>query len=139
MVFKRTSIKSYLLFISVVLISHYSFAQEMQPALEDLIENIASSSDNEIDYTSLYDDLNYFLNNPLNINTAKRADLEKLQILNDFQINSLLDYRKQNGKMLSVYELQLVFGFTLDDIYKLLPFITIEDTPIDDSFSLKTY
>ena len=44
------------------------------PAIEDLIEEIASSTDSELDYTSLYEDLNYFLNNPININTASQED-----------------------------------------------------------------
>lgn len=112
------------------------YAQK-DPVLEDLIEDIASNSDEEIDYTSLYDDLNYFLSNPINLNTAKKADLERLQFLNDFQINSLLDYIKNNGPMLSIYELQFVFGFSIEDIVKLLPFVSISETPVDERFKFK--
>jgi len=118
----------------------YMLAQQ-EPAtkqtLEDLIEEIASDSDEEIDYTSLYDDLNYFLNNPLNLNSATQDDLERLQILNDFQIKSLLDYIKSNGEMLSVYELQLVYGFSIDDILMILPFVTTSEIQVDKSFKIK--
>jgi len=105
--------------------------------LEDLIEDIASSTDAELDYTSLYENLNNFLNNPLNINKATEEDLEKLQILNDFQIKSLLDYVKKNGPMLSIYEMQLVYGFEFKDVMNLLPFITISTTTTDDKFKIR--
>lgn len=135
MAFKIYYIK-FALIVAFVIIFCKSFAQK-DISLEDLIEEIASSTDAELDYTSLYDDLNYFLANPINLNAAKKADLEKLQFLNDFQIKSLLDYIKQNGEMLSIYELQLVYGFSMEDIFRLLPFVDIKETPVDDSFKMK--
>ena len=137
MVFKKIKFKYIVFFILLLVLCNKSFAQQeplTKQTIEDLIENIASSTDAEIDYTSLYEDLNFFLNNPLNLNSASKEDLERLQILNDFQVKSLLDYIKQQGKMLSVYELQLVYGFTMNDILNILPFITISDTPLEASF-----
>lgn len=136
MVFKIINIKYCSVFLFFLFLGINAIAQK-QSTLEDLIEDIASSSDAEIDYTSLYDDLNYFLNNPLNLNTASRADLEKLQVLNDFQIKSLRNYIKKEGGMLSIYELQLVYGFTMKDIFMILPFVTISETPKDDYFRFR--
>ena len=124
----------------LILFSLVSFSQTDQPTkqtLEDIIENIASSTDIEIDYTSFYEDLNYFLNNPLNLNSATKEDLEKFQVLNDFQINSLLDYIKSNGEMLSIYELQFVYGFNQENIDLILPFITVSNVPIDQKVKFK--
>lgn len=104
------------------------YGQEEAPVkqtIEDLIEDIASSTDAELDYSSLYDDLNYFLNNRINLNNTNTGELEKLQFLSDFQIKSLLDYIHTNGPMLSIYELQLVYGFTFQDIINLLPFVAV--------------
>ena len=132
-------IRFVLLFL-IISFSIKSIAQEetiKKQLIEDLIENIASSTDNELDYTSLYEDLNYFLNNPLNLNSATTEELEKLQILNDFQIKSLQDYIKKNGEMLSIYELQLVFGFAQQDIDLLLPFVTSEKTDQKQQMKLK--
>lgn len=136
MVFNNCKLSLLLFTISLLLINLSSYAQK-DPIIEDLIENIAESSDEEIDYTSLYDDLNFLLSNPLNLNTAKRSDLEKLQVLNDFQINSLLNYLKTNGAMLSIYELQLVHGFSTIEINQILPFITISEIQVDDHFKIK--
>ena len=85
----RTFYLSIIIIVCGVFITK-SYAQQ-DFSLEDLIEDIASSTDAELDYTSLYEDLNYFLTNPINLNTAKKADLEKLQFLNDGQIKSHLD------------------------------------------------
>ncbi|HAN18460.1 MAG: hypothetical protein A2X13_08880 [Bacteroidetes bacterium GWC2_33_15] len=132
-------VKSICIFLLIVF-SFFSYSQTDYPnkqTLEDIIENIASSTDIEIDYTSFYEDLNYFLNNPLNLNSATKEDLEKLQVLNDFQINSLTDYIKTNGEMLSIYELQLVFGFNQENIELILPFITVGPTPVEQKTAFR--
>jgi len=131
--------RHFTLIILIFTLSKNLIAQQeiaTKQTLEDLIEEIASNSDQDLDYTSLYDDLNYFMNNPININNTTEEELERLQILNDFQIKSLLDYVKK-GEILSVYELQLVFGFTMDDILMILPFITISDVQKDQAYSIK--
>jgi hypothetical protein len=102
-------------------------------ALEDIIESIASSTDEELDFTILFEDLYYYSQNPLNLNTANRDDLEKFQFLNDFQIEGILEYQRTAGEMQTIYELQLVKEFSPEDIQRILPFITVE--PIDKKTS----
>ncbi|MEA3317978.1 MAG: helix-hairpin-helix domain-containing protein, partial [Bacteroidota bacterium] len=108
-----------------------------QENLEDFIEEIASSSDDEYDYSNLFEDLNYFLSEPLNINTAKDEDLEKLQFLNDYQINSLKHYIRRNGALLSIYELQLIPWFTDEVIFNIIPFITTKEEKNKIDFNFK--
>jgi hypothetical protein len=140
MVFRLLKLK-HIIFIVLLLFSCTKlFAQETNisgQTLEDLIENLAVNLDENIDYTGLYDDLNFYLNDPLNLNTATIEDLEKLQILNDFQIKSLLNYIYKTGKMLSVYELQLVYGFSEQDITNILPFITVKNISSNEPLNLK--
>ncbi|NOQ27855.1 MAG: hypothetical protein GQ564_21040 [Bacteroidales bacterium] len=140
MVFRVLKSKHILFIVLLLLCYTKLFAQESinsRQTLEDLIENLASSLDENIDYTSLYDDLNFYLNDPLNLNNASVEDLEKLQILNDFQIKSLLNYINKSGKMLSIYELQLIYGFSEQDILNILPFITVTDISKNETFKLK--
>ena len=94
--------------------------------INNLIEEIAESSDDELDYTSFYEDLYYFAQNPLNLNIATREDLEKFQFLSDFHIEDILGYQRTAGEMLSIYEIQLLESFSEKDINQLLPFITVE-------------
>ncbi|NPA68660.1 MAG: helix-hairpin-helix domain-containing protein [Chlorobi bacterium] len=94
-------------------------------AINNLIEDIAESSDEELDYTQLYEDLYYYAQNPLNLNTATREDLEKIQFLNDFQIEDILEYRRTAGEMKTIYELQMLESFSAEDIRNILPFVTV--------------
>ncbi len=79
--------------------------------VEDLIEMIARDSEEELDYHTLFQDIYNYLEEPLNINAATRDELEKLHLLTDFQIISLQNYVAENGAVLSIYELPLVYGF----------------------------
>jgi len=93
--------------------------------LEDLVEDIASNSDNALDYSTIYDDLQYYMEYPLNLNNATEPQLNKLHFLDQIQINSILDYRTKYGDFQTIYELQLLIGFDKDDIKTLLPFVFI--------------
>jgi hypothetical protein len=94
---------------------------------ESLIESIESVHGESADYESLLNDLEELQNNPLDLNTATREDFEKIPFLTDFQISSLIDYRKEKGRLLSVYELQVIYGFTPDIIEMLLPFVMVSN------------
>jgi hypothetical protein len=80
--------------------------------VEDLIEKIARETEEELDYQTLFQDIYNYLENPLNLNTAGTSELEKLHLLTDFQILSLQNYIRENGPLLSIYELPLVYGFS---------------------------
>ena len=41
------------------------------------------------------------LENPLDINRAGREELEELHVLSDFQIESILEYRRVSGNIMS--------------------------------------
>ena len=94
--------------------------------IEDLIEQIATESEEELDYITLLNDLVYYFDHPLNLNTATFEELERLHFLTDFQIRSLHSYVSENGELLSIYELPLVYGFTEEMARRLEPFVTIE-------------
>lgn len=96
-----------------------------QQLISDIIEDMSSKTDQEIDYTPIVEDLMYLLENPLNINQCSIEDLSKLAFLSDFQVKSLWDYIQTNGNVLSIYELQLVFGVEKADIQRIAPFIKL--------------
>ncbi len=132
--------KYFKILIILLFVSNLSFSQIEDGStntIETIIENIASNIDGEIDYTTLYDQLIYYYNNPVNINTCSADDLEKLYFINNFQIKQLLDYREKYGKIYSIYELQLIKGFNNDLIAKLIPFISVEAVNKKQNFSLK--
>ncbi|MDR1197979.1 MAG: helix-hairpin-helix domain-containing protein [Prevotellaceae bacterium] len=106
-------------------------AQETDPikVIIELVEEVAASNedeDSEIDFEQIYEHFANLLDNPVNLNTATRADLEQLYMLNDFQISSFIEYIKNNGKMMSKYELALVHGFDDALAESLYPFVTAD-------------
>ena len=94
--------------------------------VEDLIEKIARESEEELDYHTLFIDIYDYLESPLNLNTASREELEKLHLLNDFQIISLQKYIEDNGALLSIYELQMVYGFNESLARTIEPMVVLE-------------
>ena len=95
----------------------------------NLVEDAAATNDDEdfeIDLEQLYEQFANLLDNPINLNAATRADLEQLYILSDFQISSILEYIKTNGKMLSIYELGYVYGFDDALAQSLYPFVSVD-------------
>lgn len=94
--------------------------------IERLVETISENNEeNEIDYTALLEDLNYFYDHPLNLNAATREQLQQLYLLTDYQITSLFNYRRKYGQLNSIYEIQNIDGWDADVIYLARPFITV--------------
>ncbi len=119
-----------------------SFAQnnEMQ-SLSDIIEDIAEYSDEDLDYSSLYENLFIFYKDPLDLNKTDIEELEKLQFLTFFQVRSILNYRDKFDGFKSIYELQFVDGIDQQTLEYLLYFVTVAEKPgakeVDMSKSLK--
>lgn len=97
--------------------------------IEDLIEHIARNTVENLDYHTLFDNLFLALENPVNINTASREELEKLQLLTDFQIASLHKYIEEAGPLLSIYELPQVYGFSVGFAQLLEPLFSFDTSP----------
>ncbi len=137
--------KNYFAFILLFCFAAVSMYAQEKPtqdkATEEIIENyieeISSNTDQELDLTSLYEDLTYYLNEPLNLNTATKQDLEKLQLLSEFQINNLLQYIKDFGQLFSIYELLNINGFNEEYVRLILPFVTVEKEDAFLSFDPK--
>ena len=100
-----------------------------QYLIEQTIENIAENNEDEnIDYTTLFDQLNFYYEHPINLNKKEiEYDLEQLLILNQFQISSLIQHKEKYGKFLNIYELQSLNTFSSNVIRKILPFVTINE------------
>ena len=80
-----------------------------------------------MDLTNLVEQLNYFYDHPLNLNTASKEDLFELMLLTDLQINALLLHRELFGKLISIYELQAVPYWDLQTIELVSPFVKVDD------------
>lgn len=121
------NVRSIILFL---LIAHYSsliiFSQET-PITEQQLENLTDADQAETEDDSYLQQLEQFVKNPVNLNTADENELRELRFLSGLQIANLISYRKLFGKFVSVYELQAVPSWDIQTIKKILPFITIAE------------
>ncbi len=106
---------------------------QWQPGfIESLLESVESRNGESADYESLIHELENLYRNPIDLNKASQADLQKLPFLTDFQISSLLAYHNEHGKLLSIYELGLVYGFTDEVVRMTLPFVYVGEPETED-------
>ncbi len=106
--------------------------------ITDQIENIASGTDLNLDYSDLIDDYRYYQKHPVNINDKEEIDeLERLKLLNDIQVNNIKRYRELNGDIMSKYELLYVDGINREIIERLLPFVVFGEVKKSNKISIK--
>ncbi len=84
-----------------------------------------NNDDNETDDDSFLQQMQQFLNEPINLNTADATLLKELSILSPMQIQNLIAYRKFFGNFIDIYELQAVPGWTVRTLQRLRPFIAV--------------
>ncbi|MEY3422816.1 MAG: hypothetical protein RIR48_3145 [Bacteroidota bacterium] len=97
-----------------------------------IIEDFLESTDAEnFDYNTIFENLNYYYDHPLNINQASENDLRELYLLNEIQINDFIQHRNSFGSFLSIYELQSLTSWDMGVIKNVTPFLKCEVAPAD--------
>lgn len=96
---------------------------DAQEKLEAIVESIIENLGEDAEATQITQDLEYFAENPLNINTATETELARLHLFNPIQIQKILQYRKEFGAVYSIYELNAIDGITPELLQKTEPFI----------------
>ena len=104
--------------------------------LNKVADELYGSRDLDLNYEELYENLVQLLSHPLNLNKASEEDLRFLNVLSESQIKKLIDYRKENGNLISVYELQAIPEFDLQTILELVPFVKVVDPAASINASL---
>ena len=128
MILKRIISFCIVFFVGISLLCSQNVEYDPQSIISDIIEEIvANSEDENIDVDALADDLIFYSEHPININTTTADELGRLIFLSDFQIQALIGYVKEHGGMKSIYELQLVIGLDYSDIRRLMPFVVVSE------------
>ena len=105
---------------------------------EDVLEQMGIDDEEEqSSMENTMESLSELRENPLNINTATREQLEQLPFLSDLQIENLLYYLYVTGGMKTIYELQLVEEMDRQTIQYLLPFVYLGEPGKEPGVSWK--
>lgn len=95
--------------------------------ISNIIEDFLESTDAEnFDYNTIFENLNHYYENPLNINEATENDLKELYLLNEIQVNDFMNHRMQFGNFLSLYEIQAIPSWDMGTIKNVSPFLRCE-------------
>ena len=126
-------------FVSMLLMTPVLEAQNTTVSLwEENLEQLSMDGE-ERNWENELEELSRHLQEPININSATKQQLEQFPFLTDIQIENILAYIYIHGQMQTVYELQLVEEMDKYTIELLLPFVCVQ--PVKMSFnypSLKT-
>lgn len=111
----------------------------LENVLEDLsVNNDINNSVNTLNWENELEELSTRLQEPVNLNTATREQLEQFPFLSDIQIEHLLAYIYIHGQMETIYELQLIEDMDRQTIQYLLPFVCIKAINNEPAFRWKT-
>ena len=92
---------------------------------EEMLDDILQEPSEETDNSDLYESLEYLLNHPIDLNTAKISDLQQIPALGFESAKLIIEYRKKYGYFFSVKELNAVLGLSKEVIKKISPFLTV--------------
>ncbi len=96
-------------------------------AVEDLLEEPEDESDN----SDLYELIEYYIDNPLNLNKASAGELSDLPYMDMSSASLIVEHRKKYGKYFSKNELYTVSALPAEVIHKILPFVTAAERPAE--------
>lgn len=133
----RYAIKNYLLndvklqvrvlILIFSLSSFRSFAQieKEDEQVEKRIENLATSTDENTDFSEIAEALTYYKSHPIDLNNSNREELLESGLMNEIQVTALLDHISRTGKLIALEELQTIDEFDDGTIENLLAYIKI--------------
>lgn len=126
-------------FISMLLMTPVLEAQNTTVSLwEENLEQLSMDGEDK-NWEDELEELSRRLQEPVNINSVTKSQLEQFPFLSDIQIENILAYVYIHGQMQTVYELQLVEEMDKRTIELLLPFICVQPVKLSSGYpSLKT-
>lgn len=106
----------------------FGFSQERNEVIQQRVEYISEQlQSEEIDLTNVLEQLNYFFDNPINLNKTDAEELRSLGLLTEVQVSDVLLHIRQFGKFISIYELQTLTYWDLSTIQLVQPFVRVDD------------
>ncbi len=126
MTMKRLVLLHLFLLFQLSLFAQTTVEDEKNMIIEQRVDFLLESNEGgDNDYTSLFEQLEYYFDHPINLNTAKRTELLNLDLFNEIQINNLLIHIEKNKKLMGLEELQSIDGFSVEFIHLITPFVKV--------------
>ncbi|MBS0010114.1 MAG: hypothetical protein KFF49_01805, partial [Bacteroidales bacterium] len=103
------------------------YSQEQLPGrVINMIEDIIVLSAGDRDAEDFMEEISLLAENPVRINSGDENEIKRLFFLSPFQVQSVLEYTKKHGPLLSVNELKYIHGFDKELAGLLNHFIIVD-------------
>ncbi len=100
---------------------------ETQQELQMYLEDAATSGVADLDWNVILEKLRYYRKHPLDLNSASEEELSEIPYFTPYLIAQLKSYIRRNGKLISIWELQAVPGFSKAVFDKIKPYVTVKN------------
>jgi len=102
------------IYLLILLPLTFSTAQiDSLNSVEEILSKFINSATIEKENSELYELIEYFLENPIDLNSASKTDLMKLPFVNIEGVNQVVSYRNTNGKIFSYGELKAIKNISI--------------------------
>ncbi|MEE9448647.1 MAG: helix-hairpin-helix domain-containing protein [Ignavibacteriaceae bacterium] len=117
---------------SALVLTAASFAQTDSTYLrtEEVLEDILQEPVGEFDNSDLYEELEYLIKNPVDINNADISELQRLPGMDLASAEMIINHRKKYGYFFTDGELNMVQNLDNELIKKIFPFITVKKVEV---------
>ena len=118
------------IFFSILFLFFFTFTIEAQidtssfrKELDNILEDITGDKDD----SQFYDQVEYLIENPIQINSAKEEDLIQIPFLDREDAAAIIEQRKAIGKFTSADQLREIGNLSAGVVDKILPFISFQE------------
>lgn len=115
---------------TVIMLALRAPAQDHEPGepdIQQLVDEIAGTTDLDAPYEMMFDQLVQLLSEPYDLNRVTPEELSLLGFLSARQINSIVEHRVRHGDFISVYELQTLPDFDEITTERLAHFVRVQE------------
>lgn len=91
----------------------------------EYLQQLSEEEMSESSIENMYQELLTLEENPMNLNTVSREELNRFPLLSPFQANALADFLEKNRPIYTVYELRNVSPLDYNTVALILPFFYV--------------
>lgn len=95
--------------------------------VELLADEFLSSRDEAVEDEDTYEHFLQVLSSQMDLNSVTAEELRSLRVLTDAQVDHFIRYRREQGPLLDIHELQVIPGFDMETIRNISPFARVVD------------
>ncbi|MCF8332617.1 MAG: helix-hairpin-helix domain-containing protein [Bacteroidales bacterium] len=114
------------LFPSTIFCQETPLEKNIDPLLEEIVENHSDNYDENTDFSELSNELYYLSQHPINLNNTNKQGLSRLFFLSEREINNILRYVDYYGPVQTIYELQGAENVSKQSLRWMEAFVTFE-------------